>query len=149
MLEKGRSTKKERYWDSRARYGWTKRALLIFLVFAELSNQYHIKYNNSIEDAFYVGDKKSGKYQKFPKNLEGLYTFKFDKKYQKALNQAEGKSLVKTVAKNLDSYSNNQQHRAKIAKQLYHKLGANGIENFKICGEVQHDKELSRDPGRH
>ena len=57
--------------------------------------------------------------------------FKFDNKYKKALAQAGGKIPVETVAKNLEGYSNNQQQKAKLTKQLYHRLGANGIKNFK------------------
>lgn len=75
--------------------------------FSKLSNQYHIKYDNNIEDVFYVGDKRSGKYWKFPKNREGLYTFEYDKKYNKALCNMEGKSLVETVVNNIEGYSNN------------------------------------------
>ena len=42
---------------------------------------------------------------------------------------------METVANNIEGYSNNQQHKAWLAKQLYHCLGANGIKNFKyaIC----------------
>ena len=79
----------------------------------ELTKQYHIKYDNAVEDAFYVGDKETGKYRKFPQNKEGLYAFSFNDKYKKALKQnQDGKCLVETVAKNISHYSNNQQQWA-------------------------------------
>ena len=79
--------------------------------FAELADQYHIKYDNAKEDAFIINEwnnKQSGNEVKFQQNYKAnLYNFKFSDKY---LNRAKHNDLqlIETIAENRKNYTTEQ-----------------------------------------
>ena len=125
--------------------------------FSEMSDMYHIYYDNSKEDTFYVGDKKKNKYKQFPRTQEGLYAFKFSDEYKEMVKRPNKKkksvkknvkiNLLDTVENNMEGYTEEQIKRAKNAKQLYHKVGTPGMENFKyiIKGNMIKDCPVNTD----
>ncbi len=100
--------------------------------FANMADQYHITYNNRIEDAFIVHTK--GKNIKFKRTTEGLYSYEFPDNYLeliKSLKTPSGSQHILTVAENHKNYSVQQYERAQRARKLYHILNAPSKKNFK------------------
>ena len=50
---------------------------------------------------------------------------------KKPSEEREEIQLLETVESNMEGYSKTEIDRAKQAKQIYHKVGAPGVENFK------------------
>ena len=60
----------------------------------------------------------------FPRSKEGLYAIDMKEPTEKI-------QLLETVEGNMEGYSKTEIERAKQTKQIYHKVGAPGMENFK------------------
>ena len=114
--------------------------------FADLADQYHVQYDNNIEDAFVMtsrigeGDTKI----KFPRDkATGLYAYRFSSecvnRHKKLIEDDdleeivadEKVQLLDTVAENRKNFTTSEYERAKRARTLYHNVGAPSIENFK------------------
>ena len=51
--------------------------------------------------------------------------------YKEAIKKQEGIQLINKVNKNKENYSEYQYERAKLARKLYHNIGAPTVTNFK------------------
>ena len=87
-------------------------------------------YDSDKEDAIIVYTKP--KPVKFKANSDGLYYYEVSEKYIALCNEDKNDtSLVEIVAENRSNFTTQQFERAKIARKLYHNVGAPSIENFK------------------
>jgi hypothetical protein len=82
--------------------------------FSKLAEQYHVTYDNNVEDAFTINIE--GKQIKFEHSPEGLY-------YYNVGTRSNEKQLISTVAENRGNFSTQQYKRAKVARKWYHNIG--------------------------
>ena len=98
---------------------------------AELSDQYHVQYDNKVEDAFVLREwncKNKNNCIKFRRqNRSNLYNYKLSEGYIQR-NKSAGVQLVETVTENQMNYSNEQFKAAQRARRLYHAVGAPRVE---------------------
>ena len=101
--------------------------------FAELVQQYRVTYNTDIKDSFYCHT-QSG-IVKFERTEEGLYSISLPAGYKDEVqtqnNNKTGYSHVTTVTENSRNYTTVEFGRAKMARKLYHILGAPSTSNYK------------------
>ena len=74
---------------------------------------------------------------KFERSPEGLYYYNLPTTYISQLQECNNKNnekqqLITTVAENRANFSTQQFERAKVARKLYHNIGAPTIKNFKL-----------------
>jgi hypothetical protein len=92
---------------------------------------YRIQYDSAVEDTFILTrtnpkDPKKKQTFKFKGTPQGLYVYKPDIK-----KKSNACTLIDTVAENRNNYTVCQYERAKVARNLYHKVGAPSVDNFK------------------
>ena len=128
---------------------WTdKTGVANVFSFADIADQYHVTYDNKIEDAFHVKSWNKDKNDiniKFPRDPKTrLYPYRFSSAYinrnRKIIEDDEIEEigsdepkiqLLDTVAENRKNFTTAEFTRAKRARTLYHNVGAPGIERFK------------------
>jgi hypothetical protein len=99
-----------------------------------------VVYDSDVEDAFVI-HKTDGTIFKFEATPGGLYAFKPQAPYiaanqarlqkQQTMHKDATNLLVSTVKENRLGYTEREYQRAKLARRVYHLVGAPTIENFK------------------
>ena len=106
------------------------------LSFGELANQYRITYDSEIAYCFYCHTQTG--IVEFRRTEEGLYSILLPegykdevRKYNNNIPGEMGHSHVATTAENRNNYSTRKFNRAKLARKLYHIIGAPSTKNYK------------------
>ena len=110
-----------------------KEAIANIFGFADLVEKHRITYDSDQEDAFLVH--MPNKIIKFKQNGEGLYQYKTTPKYKQDLVKTMARTgeshVIASVKENSIGHTKRQLERAKLARKLYHIMGAPTVDAFK------------------
>ena len=108
--------------------------LLIFLDLETLFDEYHVTYDSQKEDASNI-HVNNNKIVKFEHSSDSLYYYNLPMEYKETVKQEnendDKHQYITTVAENRGNYSTQNFERAKVARKLYHNIGAPTVKNFK------------------